>query len=516
MILSSFLLIMSQTGTATSLNWLLLSTKSSRTVNPYVRSSFSTLVSAFLSTRKLSSKISTTAITMTSPCPSCGWTAFSSYCPLQHWRNQNSVNCRRYVSSGQPSQGTRLRQRTRHKVFRYSYCPSLLRFSTLNENPVDQAFKTTTTNTDIIDDDDDDTALKNHTSTTTNNNMKSTSMISSTPSPQMKSSPPWNNTSLVKERMSRRKCGNNNNNRFRQHVNPLASRYQQHAQLPSENWPESVFDVCHNKPLHIDIGSGKGGFLLELAKFEINQEGSQQHDDDEKKKKKNNNPGKAFAVPATALGTTTIISSSTATRSYNNKYNYLGLELRPLVAQFAKERIETHNLTGVVEFLGCNANVDLDRLLRLYHQSSLSSSLSLAELEQQQEPIRQPQRLLLERVTIQFPDPHFKIRHAKRRVVTEELVDTLAQYMPPTSNAMIFLQSDVQRVLDQMRIQFRKANKYFEDSLPTTMDYIPDNVLKVPTERETSVLNRTLPVYRCLFHRTEALHPKSFSFSQGS
>ena len=32
-------------------------------------------------------------------------------------------------------------------------------------------------------------------------------------------------------------------------------------------------------------------------------------------------------------------------------------------------------------------------------------------------------------VSIQFPDPHFKVRHSKRRVVTPELVATLAKFM---------------------------------------------------------------------------------------
>mmetsp|Transcript_54670 Transcript_54670/g.61907 ORF Transcript_54670/g.61907 Transcript_54670/m.61907 type:complete len:105 (-) Transcript_54670:101-415(-) len=103
-------------------------------------------------------------------------------------------------------------------------------------------------------------------------------------------------------------------------------------------------------------------------------------------------------------------------------------------------------------------------------------------------------------VTIQFPDPHFKSRHSKRRVVTSELVQTLARFMP--TGATIFLQSDIQSVLDEMRLQFREHPEYFQDAYESLHEYEAENILGIPTERETSVLERNLPVYRAIFTRT--------------
>lgn len=254
---------------------------------------------------------------------------------------------------------------------------------------------------------------------------------------------PWNDPRVEARIKTRRR---NNNNRFRQHVNPLSRVYQQPTEL-SEEWPMDVFDSVENIPLHVDIGCGKGGFLLDY------------------------------------------VASEFATRE---RYNYLGLEIRPMVAQFAKERVSIHGLTGKLDFLGCNANVDFDRLLERYQ------SHATAEKSEDDDGAS----LLLKRVSIQYPDPHFKKQHAKRRVVTAELVDTVAKFMPP-SEGVVFLQSDVQGVLDDMRDRFAEASMYFTAHKQHDMDiYLPDNPLGVPTEREVSVLEKDLPVYRVLFQRT--------------
>ena len=50
----------------------------------------------------------------------------------------------------------------------------------------------------------------------------------------------------------------------------------------------------------------------------------------------------------------------------------------------------------------------------------------------------------MELVTIQFPDPHFKNRHHKRRVVQSALVRAVAEGLP--TGARVFLQSDVLEV----------------------------------------------------------------------
>ena len=96
---------------------------------------------------------------------------------------------------------------------------------------------------------------------------------------------------------------------MRQHVNPLSQFFQLPLSLPSKN---VLFSKSHY-PIHLDIGSAKGEFLIELA-------------------------------------------------TKYPKWNFVGLEIRePLVSLSEKKRkeLELDNL----RFLFCNVNVSLDEWL---------------------------------------------------------------------------------------------------------------------------------------------------------
>lgn len=235
-----------------------------------------------------------------------------------------------------------------------------------------------------------------------------------------------------------------NKSRFRQHVNPLASKFQMPTEI-NDNWPQEGTFSDPSLPLFVDIGCGKGGFLLDLCSKELSQKDADDGDCETR--------------------------------------NYLGLEIRPSVAQYAKERIAKWNLNGSLDFIGCNANVDLDRILGKYTRGGEGGEITM--------------------VSIQYPDPHFKKSHQKRRVVTPELVEILAKHLPPKTGT-VFIQSDIKDVLDSMRETLRESgSEYFEDALENVEDYLEENPIGVQTEREKSVLEQNLPVYRTIFRRTE-------------
>ncbi|KAL3792031.1 hypothetical protein HJC23_011196 [Cyclotella cryptica] len=279
--------------------------------------------------------------------------------------------------------------------------------------------------------------------------------------------PPW---SLPINRTSNSKAFA----RFRQHVNPLARRYQMSTDLP-ENWPLCDFTNV-NLPLYLDIGCGKGGFLLELVGRMHGNRG------------RSCNPGEdAYQMASKEMEDTTA-------NWLPNEMNYLGLEIRPGVSQYAQARVEKRGLSGKLSFVGCNANVDLDRLLTLYQEAAGSEEDN--------------NRLAF--VSIQFPDPHFKKAHSKRRVVTSELVSTLAKFM--RRGDVVFLQSDIKDALEAMREKFvEDSGKLYFDELQGAnkimdgqeKEYGMENPLGIPTEREVSVLNKGLPVFRTMFRRNE-------------
>lgn len=156
------------------------------------------------------------------------------------------------------------------------------------------------------------------------------------------------------------------------------------------------------------------------------------------------------------------------------EWNFLGLEIREPLVEQANAKVVELGLSNL-HYLFCNVNNSLEALL-----DSLSAGT-------------------LQRVTIQFPDPWFKKRQAKRRVVQPELVDTLATYL--ASGGVVFIQSDIEAVAVEMRDRFDFHPAFHRQGTDT---WLATNPLPVPTEREISTLSRGEPVYRALFLRRES------------
>jgi len=205
--------------------------------------------------------------------------------------------------------------------------------------------------------------------------------------------------------------------RVREHVNPLALKYQTPVAAP--DW-QHIYPML-GQPLHLDIGCARGRFALQMA----------------------------VARP---------------------DWNFLGLEIRePLVTQ-ANEWRDEQGLSNL-HYLYCNANNSLEPILK-----SLPTGV-------------------LQCVTIQFPDPWFKKRHQKRRVVQPGLVQDLAKYL--SSGAIVFIQSDILDVADEMRDRFQDNTAF----LLQNPEWSQENIMPIPTEREIGVLAAGEPVYRAVFKR---------------
>jgi tRNA (guanine-N7-)-methyltransferase len=150
---------------------------------------------------------------------------------------------------------------------------------------------------------------------------------------------------------------------------------------------------------------------------------------------------------------------------------HLGLEIRRSLVALAeadRERLELENL----RLLFANANVSLPPWLATLPSGQL--------------------RL----VTIQFPDPWFKARHHKRRMVQPGLLQALATALD--GHGELLLQSDVPMVMEHM-LEGVAASGAFEPADGST--WLTENPLPVRTERERHVLQQGLPVYRRLFRR---------------
>ena len=172
--------------------------------------------------------------------------------------------------------------------------------------------------------------------------------------------------------------------RVHQHVNPLATYFTKLPVKPLEI--EKLFANAE-LPLHLDIGCGRGRFLLEMAKIENNQ-------------------------------------------------NFLGVEIRePLVDE--ANRIAKENNLENLHYEFCNATLVLDKLLE-----------------------KTPENLL-QTITIQFPDPWYKKKHAKRRMVKDNLVEAIVNNL--AASGRIFIQTDVDFLAKEILEKFRASEKFERD-----------------------------------------------------
>lgn len=147
--------------------------------------------------------------------------------------------------------------------------------------------------------------------------------------------------------------------------------------------------------------------------------------------------------------------------------NFLGVEIRePLVIEGNRLANEANLPNLHYEF--CNAMIALDKLLDKIPKG------------------------LLQTVTIQFPDPWFKRKHSKRRMVNRELVETVVEHL--AENGRILVQTDIEFLAEEIFTLFRENENLREVE-------INQNPFPVRTEREKAVEDKDLPVYRKIFER---------------
>ena len=207
---------------------------------------------------------------------------------------------------------------------------------------------------------------------------------------------------------------------MRQHVNPLSQFFQLPLSLPSH----SILFKDYHYPIHLDIGSAKGEFLIELA-------------------------------------------------SKYPKWNFLGLEIREALVNSSESKRKELELKNL-KFLYCNVNVSLDKWL--------------SDLDDNQ----------LKRVSIQFPDPWFKRKHIKRRVLKISLLNSIARYM--CKDGELFIQSDIFKLIESMSNVIDKST-YFDRKYVKGLRWLNENPYESFTDRELFVLKQNLPIYRAMYIR---------------
>lgn len=160
--------------------------------------------------------------------------------------------------------------------------------------------------------------------------------------------------------------------------------------------------------------------------------------------------------------------------------NYLGLEIRRKLAERANYWANELALNNV-HFVFSNAMVSFKQLVSTY-----------------------PGPLML--VSILCPDPHFKKKYHKRRIVQKPLVESIVDILAP--GGQVFIQSDVLELAIDMRDQFdAKLNELIHiDKINPNLScdsegWLISNPMGIRTEREIHAEFEGARIYRRMYKK---------------
>ena len=156
----------------------------------------------------------------------------------------------------------------------------------------------------------------------------------------------------------------------------------------------------------------------------------------------------------------------------NTNWNYLGIEIRERLVRTAKLKVREKEIKNLYFVFG-NAN----NIVNDYSFEFIINNLKS--------------------ISFNFPDPWFKKRHYKRRIIQPEFVDILSNSMQKGS--LIFIKTDVKDLFDYMNCMI-SSNFNFEKINKRDFNYSESfNPNKVQTHREKYVIFNELDIFEQIF-----------------
>jgi len=156
----------------------------------------------------------------------------------------------------------------------------------------------------------------------------------------------------------------------------------------------------------------------------------------------------------------------------NTSWNYLGIEIREKLVKNAKLKVLEREIKNLYFVFG-NANNILKDDQSKFIINNLKS------------------------ISFNFPDPWFKKRHHKRRVIQPEFINILANSLE--KGTLIFIKTDVKDLFDYMDCTI-KSNFYFKTINKKDFNFSESfNPNKVKTNREKYVMLNQLDIFEKIY-----------------
>ena len=156
----------------------------------------------------------------------------------------------------------------------------------------------------------------------------------------------------------------------------------------------------------------------------------------------------------------------------NTSWNYLGIEIRERLVKTAKLRVQEKEIKNLYFVFG-NANNILNDMQNKFILENVKS------------------------ISFNFPDPWFKKKHYKRRVIQPDFINILSNSLQKGS--LIFIKTDVKDLFDYMDCTIL-SNLNFKNIDKKEFNYSKSfNPNKIKTNREKLVIDNKLDIFECIY-----------------
>ena len=159
---------------------------------------------------------------------------------------------------------------------------------------------------------------------------------------------------------------------------------------------------------------------------------------------------------------------------HNKNWNYIGLEIRGKLVNKSKLILEDESLDNLFFAFG-NAEYLIEDCIEKFPANIVSS------------------------VSFNFPDPWFKKKHHKRRIIQPQLIHKISQLM--ANGGYISIKSDVEELFQYMDMTIIKS-KYFSTYIYQHSELFNSyNPMNLKTNRENYVIRNKLKVFERLYKK---------------
>ena len=158
----------------------------------------------------------------------------------------------------------------------------------------------------------------------------------------------------------------------------------------------------------------------------------------------------------------------------NKNWNYIGIEIREKLVLNANLKLKSRENKNLYFSFG-NANNIFDN----------SNNKSIIDF--------------IKSISFNFPDPWFKKKHHKRRVIQPKLINLLSNSMKRGS--LIFIKTDVRDLFDHMELTISESIKFKKIPYQDVKFYESFNPNRIQTNREKYVVLNQLKIYESIYKK---------------